>query len=303
MAKWTKQNIELQKGKVAVVTGANSGIGFETTLGLAEKGVEVILACRNLKKAEKAKASILKQLPNAQLKVIEIDTSRLESVKSFADEVERIYERVDVLINNAGIMMPPYSQTEDGFEKQFATNYLGHFALTGRLFPLLRKASQARIVSLSSLSYKWSEIQFQDLNFKNKYDKKKAYGQSKRACLVFAFELQRRLHANGDNMLSLVAHPGLSNTNLDRYFPKLIRPLGALFLQQSKIGALPVLYAALDKNIVGGEFIGPSGYFEIRGYPKEVTADFYSKNAVVGQKLWAESEQLTGVSFLKAKNK
>jgi len=256
------------------------------------------MACRNMQKAEEAKAKILHIYPKARINPIKIDTSNLYEVKKFADEFQAQYHELHLLINNAGIMMSPYKVTEAGFENQFVTNYIGHFALTGLLIPMLTSTSGSRVVTLSSLSYKWAEIQFDDFHASKGYSKTKAYGQSKRACLMFAFELQRRLFAAGYGTLSIAAHPGLSKTNLDQYYPALIRPLGNLFLQPAEKGALPVLYAALDKNINGGEFIGPDGFQQMRGYPIKVDADEYSNNKVVAERLWSESEKMTNVFYL-----
>jgi NAD(P)-dependent dehydrogenase (short-subunit alcohol dehydrogenase family) len=287
---------------MAIITGANSGLGYEATLGLVKKDMEVIMACRNLQKAEEAKARIRQLHPRAQIHPMKVDMSILSDVKKFAEEFRRHYGRLDLLINNAGIMMSPYVITADGFENQFATNYIGHFALTGLLLPVLTRTSTSRVVTLSSLSYKWSEIQFDDLHFQKGYSRRKAYGQSKRACLMFAFELQRRLSAAGYHTLSVAAHPGLSKTNLDQYFPSLIRPLGSLFLQSAKNGALPILYAALCTDITGGEFIGPDGFQQMRGYPARVETDDYSKNQEIAKRLWKTSEDMTHVSYLHDKN-
>lgn len=302
MNNWNIKNIPPQDGKVALVTGANSGIGYETSLAFAKKKMTVILACRNFEKGQKAKNAILKSFAEAQIEVMQIDTSSLTSVKHFSGEFLKKFDRLDLLVNNAGIMMSPHKVTEDGFENQFATNYIGHFALTGHLMPLLLKTDSSRIITLSSLSYKWSEIQFEDMHFKKGYNKKKAYGQSKRACLVFAYELQRRLLKTETNTISIAAHPGLSKTNLDRYFPKLIRPLGALFLQKQSKGALSVLYAALENSLKGGEYIGPDGFQEMRGNPMIVDSDDYSKNTEIAERLWNVSEEMTNVSYLRVIN-
>lgn len=283
--------------KVAIVTGANSGIGFETSKVLAEKDFHVILACRDINAAERARNEIVGAVPAANLSVMRLDLSDLDCVKQFAAYVTAHFTGLHLLINNAGIMMSPYKVTPDGFENQFATNFLGHFALTGLLLPMLASTMHARVVSLSSLSYKWAPINFDDLQLERGYDKRKAYGQSKRACLVFAYELQRRLAASGLTTLSVAAHPGLSKTNLDRYFPALIRPLGALFLQSPKMGALPVLYAALNEGLRGGEYIGPDGFQEMRGQPTIVDSDSDSKSAVIGRRLWQVAEALTGVRY------
>jgi len=233
---------------------------------------------------------------------MKVDTSSLDEVKKFADLFQKKHNKLHLLINNAGIMMSPYKITKDGFENQFATNYIGHFALTGLLLPILKSTNGSRIISLSSLSYKWSEILFDDFHFKKSYSKTKAYGQSKRACLMFAFELQRRLSAAGFETISVAAHPGLSKTNLDQYYPALIRPLGNLFLQPAAKGALPILYAALYKHLKGGEFIGPDGFQQMRGYPTKVETDEYSNNKEVAKCLWSESEKMTNVFYLTNKD-
>lgn len=298
MKKWNFDDIPSQIGKVAIVTGANSGIGFELTLGLIAKGIEVVMACRNMKKASLAKAELLKSFPNAKINLISIDTSSLSQVRSFADQVAKQYDQLHYLFNNAGIMMSPYQVTEDGFENQLATNYLGHFLLTGLLLPLLSATPGSRVITLSSLSYKWSTLDFSDFQAQKKYSKTKAYGQSKRACLMFAFELQRRLAKTGHRTVSLATHPGLCKTNLDRYYPALIRPLENLFLQPARNGALVALYASLDENLLGGEFIGPDGFKQIRGNPTIITADQYCHDLAISNRLWRESEKLTDFSYL-----
>ena len=298
MSHWSIENLPSQSGNIAIVTGANSGIGYETSLALASKDMTVIMACRNLQKGEAAKKKILSRHVNAKLKVMQLDVASLTSVKKFVKHFRSHFDSLNLLINNAGIMMSPYQETEDEFENQLATNYIGHFALTGHLLPLMKDAPASRIVSLSSLSYKWAEIDFENLHAEKGYSKNKAYGQSKRACLVFAYELQRRLSEAGYQILSIAAHPGLSQTNLDRYFPKLIRPLGALFLQSPGKGALPVLYAALEESLRGGEYIGPAGFQEMRGHPTVVDSDAKSKNREIGKRLWEVSEQMTRVNYL-----
>ncbi len=297
MNNWNLSQYPSQQGKVVIITGSNSGIGFETALQLAKKEMIVILACRRLDAAEKAKADILKSCPAAQVTPMKVDLSSLNEVRQFAKDFQHHFDRLDLLINNAGIMMSPYKETEDGFENQLATNFIGHFALTGLLMQLLTNTPDARVITLSSLSYKWASINFDDLHFKKGYNKKKAYGQSKRACLVFAYELNRRLSASGISTISLAAHPGLAKTNLDRYFPALIRPLGNLFLQSSKKGALPILYAALQKELKGGEYIGPDGFQEMRGNPTIVDSDEATKDKEIANKLWKVAEEMTGVHY------
>ncbi|MGB3616496.1 MAG: oxidoreductase [Catalinimonas sp.] len=294
-----KQNtVPPAERRLAIVTGANSGIGYEVSRTLARQGLKVVMACRDAEKAESARGAILKEVPEAHVGTQQVDLSSLASVQQFAEKFSARYAKLDLLVNNAGIMMSPYKETADGYENQFATNYLGHFALTGRLLPLLRAALGARVVSLSSLSYKWSDLRFDDIHFERGYDKRKAYGQSKRACLVFAYELDRRLKAHAADVRSVAAHPGLSKTNLDRYFPKLIRPLGGLFLQPAEKGARPVLYAALSDTIEGGEYIGPDGFQEMRGRPTKVDSDEATKRGDIANRLWGISEKLSGVRYL-----
>ncbi len=297
MNKWNLSQYPSQKGKVAIITGSNSGIGFESALQLAKKNIMVILACRRLDAAERAKNDILRSHPSARVTPMKIELSSINEVKKFVENYRNRFDRLDLLINNAGIMMSPYKETEDGFENQLATNFIGHFALTGLLMQLLLNTPDSRVITLSSLSYKWAPINFSDLHFKNGYNKKKAYGQSKRACLVFAYELNRRLSSTGNSTISLAAHPGLSNTNLDRYFPALIRPLGNLFLQSPKKGALPILYAALGKGLKGGEYIGPDGFQEMRGNPTIVDSDEATKDKEIANRLWLSGEEMTGVRY------
>jgi NAD(P)-dependent dehydrogenase (short-subunit alcohol dehydrogenase family) len=296
--KWSLEQVPSQHGRVALVTGANSGIGYETALGLAKKDAIVVLACRDMRKAEAAKKKILGAYARANVKPMKVDMASLTQVKQFAEHFRSHFDRLDLLINNAGIMMSPYQVTEDGFENQLATNYIGHFALSGLLLPALTSTSGSRVVTLSSLSYKWAQIDFGDLHAQKRYSRRKAYGQSKRACLMFAYELQRRLSAAGYGTLSVAAHPGLAKTNLDQYFPALIRPLGSLFLQPAGKGALPVLYAALEKDVNGGEFIGPDGVGQMRGYPTKVDADEYAKDGDIARRLWKASEEMTDVHYL-----
>ena len=297
MSMWDIKNEPSQRGKIAIITGANSGIGYETALELAKKDATVVMACRNMLAAEKAKNEILGIYPKAQVTAMSLDLSSLNSVRDFADNFRKTFDKLNLLINNAGIMMSPYKETEDSFENQLATNFIGHFALTGLLMQLLMNTPNSRVISLSSLAYKWAPVNFDDLHFKKGYNKKKAYGQSKRACLVFAYELNRRLSASGTSTISLAAHPGLSKTNLDRYFPAFIRPLGNLFLQSQKKGALPILYAALQKELKGGEYIGPNGFQEMRGNPAIVDSDEATKDKEIANKLWKAAEEITGVHY------
>ncbi len=296
-------NIPNQEGKVAIVTGANSGLGFETTRGLVKKGFLVIMACRDLKKAHLAHNKIIKEFASADLKILHIDTSSLKSVRAFANEFLQHYQKLDLLINNAGIMVPPYSLTEDGFESQLGTNYLGHFLLTGLLLGVLENAENSRVITLSSIAHKRGKIDFEDLHFKkHNYKKWDAYGQSKLACLMFAYELDRRLKVKGSKIMSVASHPGVSLTNLWNYMPRgfsLISPLFNLFLSQSaEDGAKPTLLAGLDINVKGGEYFGPTGFNEMKGEPGKVFSTLLSKNKEIAKKLWSVSEELTGINYL-----
>lgn len=299
---WTPADAPSLEGKRALVTGANTGLGFETTKVLAGKGAEVIMACRNIHKANDAKTKILEEFPNAQLHVLKIDLASLESVRLFASQFNLEYGSLDLLINNAGVMMPPYTVTKDGFELQFEANYLGHFLLTGLLMRKLEAAPAARVISLSSLAHDWGDIYFDDLNFKSKYDKRKAYGQSKLACLMYAYELDRRLREKKSPIKSLAAHPGISDTELARYLPWLIRFLSPvlmpLFAQSAASGAQPTLRAALDLSLPGGTYVGPGGNEEYKGKPVIVDSNQKSKDEGVANRLWAVSEQLTNISYL-----
>jgi NAD(P)-dependent dehydrogenase (short-subunit alcohol dehydrogenase family) len=298
---WKLKQAPTQKGRIAIVTGANVGLGYETALALAGKSCSVVLACRNIDKAEAAKAGILAKYPKATVECMALDLASLKSVRKFAAAYKRRHAQLDLLINNAGIMMPPYSVSEDGFESQLAANYLGHFALTGLLLRLIIKTPHSRIVSLSSLAHQWSGIRFDDLQFERRYDKRLAYGQSKLACLMFAYELQRRLTRAGHTTLSVAAHPGVSSTNLFQHMPKIVNmfaPLTALVLQSAQGGAQPTLYAALGDDIQGGDYCGPQSLGEMRGDPVKVDSSRRSRDEAVAAKLWAVSEELTGVRFL-----
>ena len=214
--------IPSQKGRIAIVTGANVGIGYETVIGLAKKGAKVIMACRNLQKAERAKSEIEKKIPGADLEIILLDLLSLQSVREFARVYASKYDRLDILIENAGIMIPPFSKTNDGFESQMGVNYFSHFLLTNLLFPILNKTNGARIITLSSKAAEGGKIDFENLNAEKSYSRLGAYSQSKLACLMFAYELDRRLKKSGSKVISISAHPGVSNTDLARHVPKIL---------------------------------------------------------------------------------
>lgn len=293
---WDLSKVETLENKVAIVTGANIGLGYETALELAKLNAKVILACRNKQKAQDAKDKIKAAYANADVDVLLVDLSDLASVEKFANKVLENYQSLDLLINNAGIMMPPREISVDGFEMQMAANYFGHFKLTHLLLPILEKTPGARIVSLSSMAHRWGNIQFDDITFSKKYSKRKSYGQSKVACLMFAYYLSEHLKTTGSKVLSMAAHPGVSATNLTKYMPKGAAKLTELLFQPANMGALPTLYAALNPELSGGEYIGPKGFNEMGGQPKIVSSNKYSKNVELQEKLWNLSKELTHVS-------
>src|ERR1035437_2507140 len=295
---WNINDAPVQNGRIAIVTGANSGLGFDTALALAGKGVSVVLACRNLDKAKAAQEKILARHPKARIECLALDLASLKSVRAFAASFSKSHKKLDLLINNAGIMMPPYSLSEDGFESQMAANYLGHFALTGLLLPMLSKTPGSRFVSLSSLAHNGGAIRFDDLNFKNGYSKRAAYGQSKLACLMFAYEFDRRLRKAGFKTLSVAAHPGVAATNLAQHFPRFLSVFFPLVGQSAARGALPTLYAALGADINGGDYCGPRSMRQMRGEPVKVDSNRASKDQAAAKRLWKLSEELTGVRYL-----
>ena len=297
---WTLLDTGDQSGRIAVVTGANIGLGYDTALALASKNCQVVLACRNLVKSQDAKERILAQYPDAKVECIPLDLCSLKSVRKFVDKYNQTHDRLDILINNAGIMMPPYTLSEDGFESQLAANYLGHFALTGLLLPTLVATDAARVVSVSSLAHKWVGVRFEDPNFKKGYNRRHAYGQSKLACLMFSYELNRRLRNAQHSTLSVAAHPGVSATNLAQNFPKFLTAFFPLVGQSSADGALPILYAALGEDIAGGDYCGPRSLGEMRGAPVKVGSNRASRNEADAKRLWEMSENMTGVRYLSA---
>lgn len=299
---WSLDQAQDQSGKVAIITGANVGLGYETALGLAKKNAQLILACRNVEKAESAKTDILELYPETNVECRHIDTSSLTSVREFADGILSDYKRCDLLINNAGIMMTPREKSVDGHENQLATNYLGHFLLTGLLLPLINSTDDARVVTLSSLAHKWTGIKLDDINSERRYSRTEAYGQSKLACLMFALELQQRLSLAGKTTKSFAAHPGFAATELVRNlsFPlNILEPIAAPFLTQpAAIGAMPTLYAALGEDLAGGEYTGPAGFQQRKGPPTVVRYKKTALDTQVRKQLWALTEELCGYEFL-----
>jgi NAD(P)-dependent dehydrogenase (short-subunit alcohol dehydrogenase family) len=285
--------------RIAIVTGANTGLGYETSRALAKEGLTVILACRN---SEKAKRKILDENPKANLEYLHLDLADFASVRAFAENFQSKYDRLDLLINNAGVMMPPFKETEQGYELQWGVNYLGHFLLTKLLFELLKGRQDSRIIQLSSLAHKWGNPSaFESPLTESNYDKQKAYGNSKLACLVFAMELDRRLRERGLKTKSLAAHPGVADTELSRYLPKWMRFLSPLFMlfvaQSAEAGAQPTLKAATDGRLAGGAYLGPGGFKEYKGKAKVVEPHPKAIDPEVGKKLWKASEKQVGTSF------
>ncbi|MBT9332105.1 oxidoreductase [Paracidobacterium acidisoli] len=303
---WTAANIPPQTAKLALITGANSGIGFHAAKQLAAKGCTVILACRDLQKAEAARDRILVELPEASLEIISLDLASLASVRSAASTFLAGGRTLDLLINNAGVMALPKRQlTPDGFEMQFGTNHLGHFALTGLLLPAILSAPAARIITVSSIAHKSGVIRFDDLQWNHGYKPWPAYRQSKLANLLFGFELQRRLDHAHTSARSIVVHPGVSATNLFAAGPgkgsgllaKIVPPFIELMAQSDAQGALPTLFAAVSPDAQGGLYYGPDGWREMRGWPVEVKAEPQAYDEDAAARLWQISEELTGVRF------
>ncbi|MFE7974352.1 SDR family NAD(P)-dependent oxidoreductase [Streptomyces shenzhenensis] len=293
---WTEQHIPDQHGRVAIVTGANTGLGFETARMLAARGAAVVLAVRDVAKGKQAAARI-----TGDVTVQALDLASLDSIRSAAADLRAAHPRIDLLINNAGVMYTPRQTTADGFELQFGTNHLGHFALTGLLLDRLLPVPGSRVVTVSSTGHRIrAAIHFDDLQWERSYSRAAAYGQAKLANLMFTYELQRRLAPHGTTV-AVAAHPGVSNTELARNTPAALRVpvtwLAPLLTQKPEMGALPTLRAATDPAVTGGQYYGPGNRGEIRGYPKLVTSSPDSHDEAVQQRLWTVSEELTGVTF------
>ena len=300
--KWTAADVPDQTGRVAVVTGANAGLGLETAAVLAERGARVVVAVRDLGKGEKAVGEIRRRTPNADVALQQLDLSSLASVRTAADELRAAYPRIDLLINNAGVMYPPKQTTADGFELQFGTNHLGHFALTGLLLDHLLQVEGSRVVTVASIAHNiQAGIHFDDLQWERSYNRVAAYGQSKLANLMFTYELQRRLAATQTPTVAVAAHPGISNTELMRHIPGSKLPgfsaLAGLVTNSPAVGALATLRAATDPAVRGGQYYGPSGFRELVGHPVLVQSNRQSHDTDVQQRLWSVSEELTGVKF------
>jgi len=304
MTNWTIADIPPQRGKLAVVTGATGGLGYQTALGLAQAEAEVVLTGRNDAKGREAISKIRKQLPDAKISFEALDLANLASVADFAQRFATAHSSLDLLINNAGVMALPTRQTTaDGFEMQFGTNYLGHYALTAQLLPLLRSSHQPRVVNLSSIAHRTGFIHFSDLQGERLYSPWKAYNQSKLAMLMFALELQRRSDAAGWKLMSNASHPGWARTDLFANGPgfgliSLASQFAApLFSQSAESGALPTLFAATSPQAEGGGYYGPNGLYELKGPPAPARIMPQAMDKAGAGKLWDVSQHLTGVSF------
>lgn len=303
---WTPDDIPELHGKTVLITGANSGIGLEAARHLARRGPRLLLACRNLEKGEAAAERVREAGPEATVELVSLDLADLESVRAAAEQVNDRVERLDILIDNAGVMATPERRTADGFELQLGTNHLGHFALTGRLLPRLVASEAARVVVVSSGMHKIGKIDFDDLNWEHGYDRWRAYGQSKLANLLFCYELQRRLEKQHPNVISLACHPGYASTHLQTAGAEMsgntltagVMKIGnTLFAQSAEAGAWPTVFAATSPDVHGGDYVGP-GIFRIWGRPTRQRSSGRSHDVEVAQRLWEVSEELTGVRFL-----
>ena len=306
MAHWTADDIPDQSGRVALVTGANSGLGLQTSLALARKGARVLMGCRDAERAAAAVKQIRDAAPSAGVEIVPLDLASLDAVRTASADVLERTDRLDILVNNAGVMAIPRRVTADGYEMQFGTNHLGHFALTGLLLGRLLDTAGSRVVNVSSTAHRTGRMNFDDLHGERSYGKWRAYGQSKLSNLLFTYELQRRLEASGAGAIALAAHPGYSATNLQAVGPTMSgnRVMGFLtnignkvIGQSDEIGALPQLYAATSPDARGGQYIGPGGFNEIRGYPKVVKSNARSYDEEAARRLWDISEDLTGMHF------
>jgi NAD(P)-dependent dehydrogenase (short-subunit alcohol dehydrogenase family) len=303
MEKWTINNIPDLSGKTIIVTGANVGLGFEAVKMLSRKNAEVILASRSILRGDEAKRKILNEVPNADIHVMKLDLADLKSIRDFAKEFNKDFEKLDVLLNNAGVMWCPYDKTKDGFELQMGVNHFGHFALTGLLLESLKKAKGSRIVTVSSLGHRRAKLDLNKPMFnENDYDRNVAYFNSKLSNLLFTYELQRKFEEHNLDITSIAAHPGGSATDLSRHVEqnawfRLLKPLFYLVAQSAEKGTLPEVRASVDAEVNGGEYYGPRGFNEMGGYPVLVKSTEDSYNLESAKRLWEISEDLTGIKY------
>lgn len=304
--KWTLDQMPEQAGRIAVVTGANSGLGFYTSQALALKGAKVIMACRNLEKGEMARQSIMHGGAGADPEVWQLDLASLESVMQFALKFRSSGMRLDLLINNAGLMAIPYARTAEGFEMQFGVNHLGHFVLSAQLWPILTGTAGSRLVQVASIAHRFGKINFEDIHWEKGYKKWKAYGMSKLANLLFIRELAKRLDVNGSGVTVAAAHPGWAATELQAKGARIkgsqlgaasMNLINKLLAQPGDRGALPSLYAATAGDVEQGDYFGPDGWMRMRGWPKQDKPSSKLLDDQVSGRLWEVSESLTGVEF------
>ena len=293
---WTPDEMPSLAGKTAIVTGANGGIGFHTARLLAIAGARVIMACRNMEKADRALAQLLSECPEAKAVLYPLDLSDLDNVKAFCSRFREEHEQLDLLINNAGIMFTPHTLNRHGHEVQFATNHLGHFALTGQLIDRLSQAPSARVVNVASLAHRWGKIRFDDLHGEKSYNKWGAYGQTKLANLLFTHELDKRLTAAGLSARAMAAHPGFSATDITRESNWMHKAM-PLAAQSAEVGSWATLRAATDPDAAGNSYWGPRWCFQIWGAPKEVGRSRRAQDAATASRLWEISEALTGTRY------
>lgn len=300
-SKWTAENIPGQQGKTILITGANSGLGLQSATVLSQKGATVIMAVRNMSKGKEALAKIKSSNPTARIELMELDLSDLDSIKKFSEAFHAKYSKLNALLNNAGIMAPPQREiTKQGSELQFCTNYLGHFALTGRLLDIIKNTPKAVIATQSSTAHKapGADVHFDDLDWEKSYNKWGAYAQSKLALLLFTYELDRQFKANNIDAVATAAHPGWTITNLQKsagfFFDKV---MGAVLGQKVEIGVLDILRAATDKDIKGAEFFGPTKWMGMKGYPEKIKSSNKSYDESLSKKLWEVSEKLTTIHY------
>ena len=303
---WAEKNVSDQSGKVFVITGANSGIGFAAAQALAYKNAKVVMACRNLDKAEQARQDILRNVPNADIDIVKLDLADLNSVKACAQAINDQYQQLDCLINNAGLGWIERTETADGFEMQIGANHLGHFALTSQLLSLLRNTPDSRVVSIASLAHYWGRIHFDDLQLSQRYSRAKGYGQSKLANLMFGLELQRFFDKHQLDIKSVIVHPGMSGTNIanaalekgnHQLLARITNAVTPFVSQSPQLGCLPTLLAATGSNVAGGDYYGPKHAFEIFGVPTKARIAPHARKASTAARLWHVSEELTKANY------
>ncbi|WP_343522319.1 oxidoreductase [Pedobacter sp.] len=297
---WTNKNINNQSGRTFLITGANSGIGYETAKALYQAGAHIIMACRDFNRAEEAAKSISSAAETGSLEIVQLNLSNLRDVKDSADQIIKKHNKIDVLINNAGVMIPPASKTSNGFELQFGVNFIGHYALTGYLYPLLKQTANSRIVTVSSMAYLHGKIDFDNLKSERDYEPMREYAQSKLANILFSLELQRRIETAGDAVVSIAAQPGANKTELSRHmsdadYQAAVDRIGELM--EPWQGALPSLFAAVSAEAIPGKLYGPDQDGGYRGYPAESPITPHGTDVAVAKQLWDYAEQVTGVTF------